>query len=33
MLDFDFEHEVFDKLYLAILNYLNTVSTDDINHV
>ncbi|MCG1139710.1 hypothetical protein K4Q86_10780 [Staphylococcus epidermidis] len=32
LLDFDFEHEVFDKLYLAILNYLNTVSTDDINH-
>ncbi|UXS28708.1 hypothetical protein MUA33_09510 [Staphylococcus delphini] len=32
LLDFDFEHEVFDKLYLAILKYLNTVSIDDISH-
>ena len=32
LLDFDFEHEVFDKLYLAILKYLNTVSIEDINH-
>ena len=24
LLDFDFEHDVFDKLYLAILKYLNT---------
>ena len=32
LLDFDFEHDVFDKLYLAILKYLNTVSIEDINH-
>ncbi|HHO1589456.1 TPA: hypothetical protein ACRTZ1_002517, partial [Staphylococcus aureus] len=33
LLDFDFEHEVFDKLYLAILKYLNTVSIENINHI
>ncbi|HCD7850125.1 TPA: hypothetical protein ND557_001278, partial [Staphylococcus aureus] len=27
------EHEVFDKLYLAILKYLNTVSIENINHI
>lgn len=32
-MDFDFEHEVFDKLYLAILKYLNTVSIENINHI
>ncbi|MCS4486731.1 hypothetical protein [Staphylococcus americanisciuri] len=32
LLDFDFEHEVFDELYLAILKYLNTVRIDDISH-
>ena len=32
LLDYDFEHEVFDKLYLAILKYLNTVSIEDIKH-
>ena len=31
LLDFDFE--VFDKLYLAILKYLNTVSIENINHI
>ncbi|AVP37556.1 hypothetical protein DOS81_00715 [Staphylococcus felis] len=31
LLDFDFEHEVFDNLYLAILKYLNTVSIEDIS--
>jgi len=32
LLDFDFEHEVFDKLMLAIMKYLGNVSLDDINH-
>lgn len=32
LLDFDFEHEVFDELYLAILKYLNTVSIENISH-
>ncbi|MCJ0919754.1 hypothetical protein N7L96_08285 [Mammaliicoccus sciuri] len=32
LLDFDFEHEVFDKLMLAIMKYLVNVSLDDINH-
>lgn len=31
LLDFDFEHEVFDKLYVAILKYLNSVSIEDIS--
>ncbi|REI06702.1 hypothetical protein [Staphylococcus felis] len=31
LLDFDFEREVFDNLYLAILKYLNTVSIEDIS--
>lgn len=32
LLDFDFEHEVFDELHLAILKYLNTVSIENISH-
>lgn len=32
LLDFDFEHEVFDELYLVILKYLNTVSIENISH-
>lgn len=32
LLDFDFEHEVFDKIMLAIMKYLGNVSLDDINH-
>ncbi|MCG3402930.1 hypothetical protein K0018_11325 [Staphylococcus massiliensis] len=32
LLDFDFEHEVFDELYLAILKYLNTVKIEDISY-
>ncbi|WP_436867265.1 hypothetical protein [Mammaliicoccus sciuri] len=32
LLDFDFEHEVFDKLMLAIMKYLGNVSLDDIHH-
>lgn len=32
LLDFDFEHEVFDKLMLAIMKYLGNVNLDDINH-
>lgn len=32
LLDFDFEHEVFDKLMLAIMKYLGNVSLDEINH-
>lgn len=31
-MDFDFEHEVFDELYLVILKYLNTVSIENISH-
>lgn len=32
LLEFDFEHEVFDKLLLAILKHLDRVSLDNINH-
>ncbi|MCE5038507.1 hypothetical protein [Staphylococcus auricularis] len=32
LLDFDFEHEVFEKLLLAISRYLDKVSLDEINH-
>ncbi len=32
LLEFDFEHEVFDKLFLAILKYLDRVSLDNISH-
>ncbi|HFF7909286.1 TPA: hypothetical protein ACGEU2_000022 [Staphylococcus aureus] len=32
LLDFDFEHEVFDELYFVILKYLNTVSIENISH-
>ncbi|MDO5375843.1 MAG: hypothetical protein Q4F01_06605 [Staphylococcus rostri] len=33
LLDFDFEHEAFDKIYLAFLKYLDQVSLDNISHV
>ncbi|UEX89416.1 hypothetical protein [Staphylococcus ratti] len=32
LLDFDFEHEVFDNLFIAILKYLKTVRIEDIKH-
>ncbi|PTF85363.1 hypothetical protein [Staphylococcus chromogenes] len=32
LLDFDFEHQVFDDLFLSILKYLDKVSLDDISH-
>nr|WP_232165243.1 hypothetical protein [Staphylococcus gallinarum] len=32
LLESDFEHEVFDKLLLAILKHLDRVSLDNINH-
>ncbi|QHW38324.1 hypothetical protein GZH82_01020 [Staphylococcus ursi] len=32
LLDFDFEHETFDKLYLALLKYLDKVNSDHMNH-
>lgn len=32
LLDFDFGHEVFDKLFLAILRYLEEVDLDQISH-
>ncbi|WP_323693694.1 hypothetical protein [Staphylococcus pseudintermedius] len=31
-LDFDFEHDVFDKLYSSFLKYLDKVSLDSISH-
>ncbi|EGQ2919634.1 hypothetical protein EOQ12_08160 [Staphylococcus pseudintermedius] len=32
LLDFDFEHDVFDKLYSSFLKYLDKVSLDSISH-
>lgn len=32
LLDFDFEHETFDKLLLALLKYLDKVGLDHIKH-
>ncbi|MBU7228098.1 hypothetical protein [Staphylococcus pseudintermedius] len=32
LLDFDFEHDVFDKLYSSFLKYLDKVNLDNISH-
>lgn len=32
LLEFDFEHDVFDKLFLAILKYLNKINLEEINY-
>ncbi|WP_196231852.1 hypothetical protein [Staphylococcus delphini] len=32
LLDFDFEHETFDQLFLALLKYLDKVGSDHIKH-
>lgn len=32
LLDFDFEHETFDQLFLALLKYLDKVGLDHIKH-
>lgn len=32
LLDFDFEHDVFDALFLAITKYLDKVKLDDIEY-